>query len=563
MCLYRHRFCLLTLLAFTLLCRGVVAQTSFASDTRLDRITTVEAEGIAMADLLSRLSEKTGIILKAHRSMEEKKVILFFRQQPLRDLLTGLATLFDASWQTIAGPNGTPTGYEILLGQKAQNRERELQRETIRRLASQVDVYVRALSLSPDELDQLPSESPLREFLSAPNQRQGIQLYSLLNVSQREILWTKRRLAIPFSALNERQQEAVAAIFHDETARLQAIADRVKDNPNIKIIVPKKEQLLRGSIQFRLRRLGGPLTLMLQMPGFSIQLARTDDTAVWLLPPHGDPYHPRHPTPSPPLPPPKAVAQSRDAAAELTGRLRALADSSSFAVLADFYRSRPTIRHLPREPVRSEQEAASDPIQALDDLCASSGYLWWSREKTLFFRKRDWYLQQVMEPPDSSILKIVQTMRSAKDPKAQELVSALASLTVEQIAGLNSLFTPLADEALLEGLSELLLVIASMSAQQQKQLLEEGLPVTVDILVSPPRIRRHAIAFLAVHAPAEASSRAPTLTVQIPALAPVHREKASHTRMEIHWNSGELNGVYRLFLPHSLPGDKSERLRVE
>lgn len=563
MFLYRHGFRFLTLFALALLCRSAVGQTSLFGDTRLDRKTTVEAEGIALADLLALLSAKTGVSLKAHNSMADKKVILFFRQQPLRDLMTGLATLFDAGWQTVPGTDSATAGYEITLGLKAQNRERDLLRETIRRLSSQVDTYIRALSLSPDELNALPPDNPLREFLSAPNQRRGIELYSLLNASQRETLWSKRRVTFPFASLNDRQQQVVAAIFQDETARLQAIADRVKDNPNVKITVPRMQQLLKGSVQFRLRRLGGPLTLMLQMPGFSIQLARTDDTGLWLLPPHGDPYHPRHPTPAPPLPNPEAVTASRNAANELPGRLRALADRASFNIFADYYRSRPIVRTRPREADRTAAEAVSDAVLAMDALCGDSGYLWWSREKSLFLRKRDWYLQQIMEPPDPWIRRMARKVGSESERSSEELVSTLALLSVEQIAGLNSIFTPLADESLLDGLPELLSVITSLTAPQRR-LIQEGAPVTLEMQAAPPRLRRAAIAFLAAHFPPDASDRPASLTVQLPPLIPVRRDNAAaHSRLEILWQSGDLSGVYRVYLPHSLPGESPERLRVE
>lgn len=563
MCLYRHGFRFLTLCSLALLCRSTVGQTSLSGDTRLDRKTTVEVEGIALADLLPRLSEKTGIVLKAHSSMADKKVILFFRQQPLRDLMKGLATLFDAGWQTVPGSDTASPGYEITLGLKAQNRDRELLRETIRRLSSQVDTYVYALSLSPEALNQLPDDTSVREFLSAPNQRRGIQLYSLLNSSQRETLWTKRRVTFPFASLNERQQEVVTAIFLDETARLQAIADRVKDNPTIKITVPRMEQLLKGGIQFRLRRLGGPPTLMLQMPGFSIQLARTDDTAQWLLPPHGDPYHPRHPPPAPPLPDPEAITASQSASTELPERLRALADRTSFAIFADYYRSRPIIRSRLQQEKRPAEGAVSASMHAMDELCAGSGYLWWSRERTIFLRKRDWYLQQIFEPPDPWIRRIVQIVRSESDRSGQELLSTLASLSVEQIAGLNSVFTPLADEALLDGLQELLLVIASMSAKQQQQLWGGSL-AALDIQAASSRMRRSVIAFLSVHTPLEPSFNLPSLNIQVPPIAPIRREQsAAHSLLEIHWQSGDLSGVYRVYLPHTLPGDRHERLCIE
>ncbi len=563
MYLYCSGFRLLSLLVLVILSGSASAQTTIANDKRLDRKTTVEAEGIALADLLPLLTEKTGISLTAHSSMADKKVIIFCRQQSLRDLLSGLATLFDAGWQTVPGPREENLGYEITLGLKAQNRDRDLLRETIRRLSSQVDTYVRALSLSPDELSQLPSDSPLREFLTAPNQRRGIELYSLLSDSQRESLWTKRRLAFSFSSLKKKQKQVVAAIFQDEAARLQAIADRVRDNPGIKINVYRLEQLLSGSVQFRLRRLGGPLTLMLQMPGFSIQLARTDDTALWLLPPHGDPYHPRHPVPVPPLPEADVVKASLSAGTEFSSRLRALADRSSFAIFADYYRSRPVIRNRAREADRPADGIEPDSIRALDDLCGGGGYLWWSREKTIFLRKRDWYLQQMMESPDSSIRKIIQMIQAENKRSTLEVVETLSLLSVEQIVGLNSIFTPLADESLLDGLPELLSALALLPAQQGQQLLE-GSSVTLDIRTASPRIRRSAMSFLAVHALPETSARSSTLIVQMAPLAPPAREgAAANTSLEIYWKSGDLNGVYRVYLPHSLPGDNSKRFRVE
>src|SRR5262249_8388397 len=124
-------------------------------------------------------------------------------------------------------------------------------------------------------------------------------------------------------------------------AQMQAAAEKHRNNPRVKIVVPRLDDLPRGAVQFRVRRLGGRAVLLLHLPGGGLQIAEADANASWLLPPHGDPYVLNPAPPTDPLPAPEAAQAAMQAGPALPDRLRRLAEQTTFSLLADFYRSRP------------------------------------------------------------------------------------------------------------------------------------------------------------------------------------------------------------------------------
>ena len=61
-------------------------------------------------------------------------------------------------------------------------------------------------------------------FLEDPEVRLATELYALLGKSQRETLFTAKRLNIPFSALTRGQQEALRKLFGARVAQEEAFA---------------------------------------------------------------------------------------------------------------------------------------------------------------------------------------------------------------------------------------------------------------------------------------------------------------------------------------------------
>jgi hypothetical protein len=78
---------------------------------------------------------------------------------------------------------------------------------------------------------------------------------------------------------------------------------------------------------------------------------------------------------------------------------------------------------------------------ALDDLCRPSGYLWWSHNGSLMFRKRDWYDHRPYEPPAGWLKSVASRIAArANSPTFSDLESLLV-LTPEHLTGLMSLPT--------------------------------------------------------------------------------------------------------------------------
>src|SRR5437868_14869100 len=69
-----------------------------AEDSRLQRRVALSVEGLPIRDLLSLLSERTGVSLAVASDVADEKALVFGPARPLRDVLADLAALFDCRW---------------------------------------------------------------------------------------------------------------------------------------------------------------------------------------------------------------------------------------------------------------------------------------------------------------------------------------------------------------------------------------------------------------------------------------------------------------------------------
>ncbi|HXG23953.1 MAG TPA: hypothetical protein VNJ09_05305 [Chthonomonadales bacterium] len=537
------------------------AEVPWEGDVRLEQRVTVEAEGVPLGELLALLSEKTGIRFSARGDIAEDKVIVFARRRTLNTLLDDLAALFDYTWERKREAVDTQPSYELFMSRRALNRQNALMRASQQRISAQIDEFVTALALSPEELASLPDGNPIREYLGNANTRTGLQLYALLTPAQRQALWAERRLSAPYSSLTPAQQEAVAAVMDHVIAEIHKNREKYRDNPEVynRITVPRMEDLPGGLVQFRLRKIGGNMLLLLQLPGAGIPVAGVATQSAWLLPPHGEPYVEKPSTPSEPLPVVSDTKAALSAGNSILDRLRHLAGNSSFTLLADFYRSRPfatPLENAPAEPLSS--------MEALDALCHEPGYLWWKRGDALLFRKRDWYVQRTMEVPDSFYLALAERVKANGGRLTVADLLRLRTLTQAQIAGMNSIFTPLADESLLDGLPELLALIAALPPRRAEALFGPEGPGLVAADLSP-QTQKYALAFARVQTLLNGPQDAPGFVVRMNTrLRPSSRPGVpTGTQVELKWTLGNRNGVYYLFMPHALPDDHRAATRVE
>ncbi|HSV72436.1 MAG TPA: hypothetical protein VLH79_01605 [Chthonomonadales bacterium] len=550
----RHRATLRALAVGVLLALAWLparAQAPWAGDARVLQRVSVDAGGLALPVLLSEVSRRTGVALSAPGEIGSEKVIVHARERALSELLADLAELLGGEWsRSQAG------GYRLRRSAAASAREAAILRETADRLAAQVDRYIRALALTPAQLAALPEGDPVREYVSQPRNRTGLTFYALLSRQQRNALWTRRRLSIPFAALSPGQRQAAATIFGDTIQQLQAAA-ALRSSPSASALpIPSMEDLDDGALTFRLRRMGGQVLLILQIAGVGIPLATMPAQAGWVVAPRGDPYEARPEEPRPPLPAARLVERAAAGAGSWAARLERLARETGLPVLSDAYRAPPVTDALGA----GDRQAANRDAAALDALCRAPGVAWWKRGDALLFRRRDWPIQRAHEPPDDFLDRMAARLRPRNGMPSIDCILLLRELTQAQIAGMNGLISPLADEGLLDGLGDLLDLL---SAVPRRALALEPRGVVVSPSALPPTAQRALAALLAA---ADAPAAAPGSTLIIQATRSTRsgaRPGApSCAQVGLRWTFGRARGSYVVFLPESVPDDRRGNTRV-
>lgn len=419
------------------------------SDAKLAGNAKIEAEGVAVSDLLAVLSEKTGVVFTSRGIVADEKVVLFGPRRPVRETLSDLAALLNATWK----PERTSTGgmrYVLELGTAAQRYEQKLARARLDALIAQVDAHVRALGEAPEQLAKRPSNDLTRRLLSDPQGRLSAEFFSLLSPAQREQLFTRRRLNVSFDALNRPQQDGLRRIW---TMVLDAemayfASPEGMANGSMATIRRKTEDIERGFLRMRVQRIGGnaligmfaggfPIATEAVMsetgrPGFStsgwpIYFVPGKDT--WLLPPHGNPYT-GEPVSRDPLPQALELGPQKN----WISTLRALAEKTGKPVLSDFYRM-PPVAAPPDIPANENTGAG---VASLDHVCRSPGYLWWLRGGSLLCRKRDWFDQRPHEIPDRWLSNVAREL-GGEHRLTIAVIRQVLRLSPEQTAGLHSL----------------------------------------------------------------------------------------------------------------------------
>src|SRR5579871_1051147 len=438
-------------------------QETWAKDARLNRKAAITAEGIPLRDLLAQVSKQSGIVLRADDYVADDKVLLFTPARPLRDTLEDLAALYNDTWLPQTAKDGT-VSYRLIRDVRARGYEDGLARETINRMLAQLDQQVKALSETPEQLAKRPADDPIRKRLSDRDGRMATSFYALLSPAQRDTLFAQDHLVVPYSALTPEQQEPLRQQFEEKREREK---DSIAHDPSL--LSP--QWLQESGLRFLLDLSGGVLHAKV---GFSyghitltkfgaIEIAAIDSRSGVLLPPHGDPYTGKRVPMNAPLPRLDAI-QEAQSKADWTDRLLKLAEKSGQPILADYYRCRPLERPT-AVTASATGKTKEDAFSVLDAFCQPAGYLWWTREKTLLFRKQDWYSQRLYEVPDRWMVPLVEHLKAQGYVPTYADVCSLTELTDAQIAGLNSLsdFACRSDQKETGGVRQLLAIFKAAS----------------------------------------------------------------------------------------------------
>lgn len=432
----------------------------FAQDGRMALKVKVQAPGLAVKDLLARLSQATGVKLTADKITGEDKVIVFSSARPLQATLADVAALFNDTWRRDVASDGRPR-YLLTRSSRAVSLEENLLSKSRNRLITQLEAQVNALSETQEQLAKRPADDPIRKNLSVAENRAATQVYAALTPEQREQLFSRRYLNFAANAINPQMREPITKVA-EESMRFVARFRQPGDGS------PKEtaEDYMRRGVQFAIHTSGGHVIPAVQVYGkgtmHAALFAELDARKQWMLPLHGNPYAPS-PSAFKSLP---DVEQVEKAFGEnlWVDRLQKLAVQSGKPVIADFYRSQ-AINVVPSEqtgqgnaPAQASKTAPppadparisapaiaadTDKIAALDTLCRPVGYLWWTRtDGALLLRKRDWYEQRLYETPEDWLQEAVKRMAAQNNVPTLADFCRARELTDQQIVGLNSLYT--------------------------------------------------------------------------------------------------------------------------
>lgn len=165
-------------------------------DARLERKISLGAKGISLSDLCSRVTDETGVHLRAGRAVADEKITLFCEKQSLRDIMRQISHLFGYRWAR-SGEEGAYR-YELFQDLRAQLAEEELRNRDVDAALIALDeamgAYKPFLQLSAEEIQrklrELPNGDKNRALLrnAADGSFAAIEAYMRLTPAEVQVL---------------------------------------------------------------------------------------------------------------------------------------------------------------------------------------------------------------------------------------------------------------------------------------------------------------------------------------------------------------------------------------
>jgi RNA polymerase sigma factor (sigma-70 family) len=408
-----------------------VVDDSRLENPRLQRKVAITAEGVPVGDLLALLARQTGVTLKADATVADDKVIAFGPARPLRDVMTDLAALFNATWQGYQEGDGEPT-YVLRRTVRAREYEEGLANGPAKRMRALLDARADRIEANPETLARRPDEPA-----SASTARRALALYACLSPEQRRLLFADGRMNLTFDMLTPVQQAQLRDVFDALFTEEQEQYRRDRQSiPGLLDTTSKPDDAVKGGLRLGVLLSRGQMIVRIGHH-FSMDLTVDDPRAPWLLPPHGNPYNGKKIDGKAALPEVRAVAAAAQQG-DWPDVLQKLAEGAGMPLMADYYRSRPIVEPE-KEAVLPAGEQTREAVPALDALCRPSGYLWWTRGRTLLFRKRNWYTQRLYEVPDRWMLAMNKRLQASSAQPTYADMLLLSELTPLQMRGLNGI----------------------------------------------------------------------------------------------------------------------------
>jgi len=157
-----------------------------APDTRLDQKVTYQAKGKCLYKVLAELTEKTGVVMRCGRNehdwqSRDRKVTIFVKDMPLKELQQALADVLRFKWSRTAGTDGVYM-YRLRQDLKGAQEEEALRKkheeEKTRKIVENRQSAMSAIenleNLTPADLEKLKSESPMLYILATEPFGQGL-----------------------------------------------------------------------------------------------------------------------------------------------------------------------------------------------------------------------------------------------------------------------------------------------------------------------------------------------------------------------------------------------------
>ncbi len=438
-------------------CGTVSAQRTnvFSKEPALAQKVRFQVEGMSVAELLKRLSAKTGVSLSAEREAAEDKLIVYSPLRPLSETLAEVAELFGDVWQVRQDNPKTPEQKRWVLVRTTRTRELERGRREaqIQGLIAQIEA-----AKSARRSDQkAPKEQSLLACLSSGSTetlvRQGWAQVSLAQLGEDE----RHTLASLRPRLNRLLAFSAAPpsfpAFGKAASGRGRVLNRAVGSPSLPFLPPKPEaetslprdsqptledeSLVQNGLFFVLMPPNRGGEERVEIHGFREVLLKTQSL---LAPPHGNPYtNPKDGPPSNNLPSLEEIGMARQD--DWKAGLKAFAEKSGRPVLCDYYRTS-SVPPLPAAaPDRSSVPA---PALELDAVFAQSRTerTWWIHGKTLLLRHRNWTEQARYEIPDEWLDRVTAQI-AAHGGKPQLRDFALrGELTPDQRFALDMDFAP-------------------------------------------------------------------------------------------------------------------------
>jgi len=549
---------------------------------------TVRTDGMAVDELLSGLSERTGVSFSASREAGDDKVIAFGPARPLAAVLRDVAALFGNVWESKTGPDGRPT-YRLVRSVRVKAQERRLQNLRAEAVSAQMAERVREAAgpLPPPPAEPASAEEK-QQYAVRAMERGLVAFYAPLSEAQRGELLMQGRLSVPIHAFSEAQWRPVARHLAESERVGRAIDEQIRrQDPQM---VPTEYGPGDGVLRFIAQNGGEYTTVSARVGEVTYGLGRFNNPLTVALPPHGNPYERdalRGDSSGVPvagaLPSPVAIGKAASGDA-WPDRLRRLAEAIGRPILSDYYRGLRPDAQKKVDAGAPGTDQMPEAVHALDAFCRDHGYLWWATQGdgaggALLFRKRDWYDRRLSEIPDRWYRDVVAGLKTSGGKVTRRQLLKFGELSAAQIDGMadfpdrrQGFMAPKA-----EGLPELLDLMGAVPGWTDDTPLPRG-PVPFgernELKYAQIAGRRHLREsldsfLLALHESAQPSDVvrfAVSAFVPDPKGRPAADSDLSGARgvpVVIEYRKGNTYSGYSVLLPLSLPDDRSPRDVVE